>query len=142
MLLLSAGVIMVGTLTPLRAERTLAFALSGTCDLSRIGPPRLDQLRWPSDIVGNVVMFIPLGLAIALVPRSPRKAAVLVGAVALPFIIEATQLLVVPLGRACQGGDVFDNLAGLAIGLAFGLAMGALWRSVRPGPRGDTPRVS
>ena len=65
-------------------------------------------------------MFIPLGFAIAMVPRSRRKAAVLAAAVALPFVIEATQLVVTPLGRACQSADVVDNLTGLVLGLVAG----------------------
>ena len=39
-----------------------------------------------------MAMFVPLGFAIATVPRSHRKAAVLVAAVALQFVIEVTKL--------------------------------------------------
>ena len=81
-----------------------------------------------------MVMFIPLGFAIAVVPRSPRKAAVLVAAVALPFVIEATQLLVAPLGRACQSADVFDNLLGLVVGLGVGSVVGRIGRGAYSAP--------
>ena len=47
-------------------------------------------------------------------------------ALALPFAIEATQLVVIPLGRACQGADVIDNLTGLVIGLMAGAVLGRL----------------
>jgi hypothetical protein len=41
-------------------------------------------------------------------------------AVALPFAIEATQLVVTSLDRACQSADVSDNLTGLALGVVAG----------------------
>ena len=117
---MSVGVILAGTMSPLNAGRGLDPSHPGSCDLSQIGLPSLDQLHLHSDITGNIVMFIPLGFAIALVPRSRRKAAVLAAAVALPFAIEATQLVVVSLGRACESADISDNLTGLVIGLAAG----------------------
>ncbi len=70
--------------------------------------------------------FIPLGFAIALVPRSCRKAVVLAAAVALPFVIETTQLVVVALDRACQSADVVDNLTGLLVGLVAGAVVARL----------------
>jgi VanZ like family len=134
---MSVGVILAGTMSPLNAGRGLDPSHPGSCDLSRIGLPALAQLRWPSDVLGNIFMFIPLGSAIALVPRSRRKAAVLAAAVALPFAIEATQLVVVSLGRACESADISDNLTGLVLGLAAGLVAGrfvpTLGRAVRPG---------
>jgi hypothetical protein len=123
MLLMSVGVILAGTLTPVVVENRLDLSHPGSCNLSRIGLPSLIQLNWPGDVLGNMVMFIPLGFAIAVVPRSHRKAGVLVAVVALPFVIEASQLLVAPLGRACESGDVVDNLTGLFIGLAAGAAV-------------------
>jgi VanZ like family len=119
-LLMSVGVILAGTMSPLNAGRGLDPSHPGSCDLSRIGLPALAQLRWPGDVLGNIFMIIPLGFAIALVPRSRRKVAVLAAAVALPFAIEATQLVVVSLGRACESADVVDNLTGLVIGLGAG----------------------
>jgi hypothetical protein len=119
-LLMSAGVILAGTVTPLVVDHGPDLSIVRSCDLSRIGMAPIEELRWPGDVTGNIVMFIPLGFAVALVPRSRRKTAVLVAAVALPFAIEATQLLVTPLGRACQSADVVDNLTGLLLGLAAG----------------------
>jgi glycopeptide antibiotics resistance protein len=60
----------------------------------------LGQLPWPGDVLGNVLVFVPLGFELPVVPWSNRKAAVVVSAAALPFVIEATRLLVAPLGRA------------------------------------------
>jgi glycopeptide antibiotics resistance protein len=126
MMLLSLGVIIAATLTPLVADSRLDLIHPGSCDLSRMGPPAPNQFPWHGDVLGNILMFIPLGFAIAVVPRSRRKAALLVAAVALPIVIEATQLVVVPLGRACESGDVVDNLTGLFIGLAVGAVVSGL----------------
>jgi hypothetical protein len=48
--------------------------------------------------------------------------------VALPFAIEGFQLVVTPLGRACQSADMVDNLTGLVLGLGAGWVAGTLWR--------------
>jgi glycopeptide antibiotics resistance protein len=69
------------------------------------------------------------------VPRSRRKAVVLIAAIALPFAIEITQMLLPILDRACESADVVDNLTGLVLGLGGGVAAGWLGRSMarRPG---------
>ena len=41
-------------------------------------------------------------------------------AIASPFLIETTQLVLPILGRGCQSADVFDNLTGLLIGAVIG----------------------
>lgn len=123
LLVFSLGVIVSATLTPLGG--TLAFdgGAAGSCDLSRLGPPPLGALRRITDTSLNVALFIPLGVAIALLPRSRRAGAVLLGAVLFPFAIELTQLLVPAISRGCESADVIDNLLGLAIGLAAGTAL-------------------
>jgi hypothetical protein len=75
-------------------------------------------------------MFVPLRAAIGLVPRSRRKAAIVIAAIALPFGIETIQLLVPALDRACESADVVDNLTGLAIGLGGGVVAGRLVAAV------------
>ncbi len=50
-----------------------------------------------------------------------RKVAVLLGAFALPIVIETVQLLATSLDRACQTSDISDNLTGLVIGLVAGV---------------------
>ena len=83
----------------------------------------------------NVLLFMPLGVSIAFMPRSRLKVAVLVAAIALPFAIETTQLLLPILDRGCQSADVIDNLTGLVLGLAggsvAGLLAGAVYRRTR-----------
>jgi hypothetical protein len=125
-LLVSLGIILAATLTP--QWEALAFGArgSGTCDFSRIGLASLDDLRGTSDALGNILMFIPLGVTSSLLPRSRRKAAIVVAAIALPFAIETTQLLLPVLDRACESADVIDNLTGLVLGLAGGSLVGWL----------------
>lgn len=115
--LLSTGVILSGTLTPLDGQYRYAPHLPGTCDMSRMGPAGLGALAEPGDVLFNVLMFVPLGLALGLAPLSRRTAAVIATALGLPFMIEATQLVVVPLRRGCQSADVADNVTGLLVGL-------------------------
>jgi glycopeptide antibiotics resistance protein len=101
----------------------------------------LDVYLRPGDIAFNVLLFIPLGLALGLLPPSKARVPLIVGALLLPAVIEATQLAARALDRACQSGDVVDNLTGLLIGLVVGGAAAALggaiagWRGrrVRPG---------
>ena len=76
-----------------------------------------------------MVGLIPLGFAIVLLPRSRRKLAVLLGAIALPFAVESIQFIASPLGRECQSSDVIDNLTGLFVGLAAGTV--ATWAARR-----------
>ena len=73
-----------------------------------------------NDSLLNVVLFVPLGVVVGLAPRTTRKAAFILAAGLLPFVIESTQLLVPALARACESADVFDNLTGLTLGLVTG----------------------
>jgi hypothetical protein len=130
LLLANVGVILAVTLAP--RPWGLESALGGTasCDLSRIGPASLATYLSFDDPILNVLLFIPLGVLVANVDGRRQRRTLALGAAFLPLAIEIVQAVAMPLGRACQGGDVFDNLAGLVIGLAIG----AVWRraSVRP----------
>jgi hypothetical protein len=125
-LLLNLGIILSATLTPQREAFELGVSASGACDLSRLGPPTLDELFRGGDVGLNILMFIPLGVAIAVVPMSRGRTALVIIAVALPFAIEVIQLLLPALDRACESADVVDNLTGLVIGLAAGTVIGRL----------------
>jgi glycopeptide antibiotics resistance protein len=107
-------------LTPLRGSFNFA-AVGGTCDLSRMGLAPLHELLHIDDTSLNILMFIPFGTAVGLLGRSRQMAVLIVVAIALPFVIELTQLLVPALERGCQSADVIDNLTGLALGLVFGV---------------------
>lgn len=123
MLVMSVGLILSATLTPQGAAFAGATG-SSTCDLTRMGPATLSEYLTPGDTSGNVLLFIPLGVMIGLLPRSRGRAVLLVVAITLPFAVEATQLLLPALDRACESADVVDNLLGLAIGLALAMAGG------------------
>ena len=125
------GLIVAATLTPFVGTSSEA-PISGLCDLSRLGFAPLSRLVRVGDESLNVLLFIPLGLAIGLLPASSARRALVLGGLALPFLVELTQALVPPLGRGCESADVIDNLSGLLIGLAIGLVAGWLARLVRP----------
>ncbi len=118
-LVFSFGIVVSATLTPLRGHFNFA-ATGGTCDFSRIGLAPLQDLGEINDTTLNILMFIPLGIGLGLLGRSRRAALLTVAALALPVVIETTQLLIPALERGCQSADVFDNLTGLAFGLAIG----------------------
>ena len=134
-MVLSLGIIIAATLTPRWAALAFGARGSSSCDFSRIGLASLEQLLSANDSSGNVLMFIPFGVAIGLAPRSRRKAAIVTFAIALPFAIETIQLLLPALDRACESADVVDNLTGLAIGLAGGSVAGRLAAAVDRRPR-------
>jgi hypothetical protein len=129
-LVVSIGIIVSATLTPLRGALTSGAVGSGVCDLSRIGPPPLRDLVGLNDTTLNLVLFVPLGAAVGLIPRTRQRAALLLAAAAGPFVIETIQLLAPVLARGCQSADVVDNMTGLAAGLIAG----TLWRILRPPP--------
>ena len=126
LLLANVGIILAVTLAPRSLALEPGSGGNPSCDLSRLGPASIATYLSFRDPTLNVLLFIPLGVLIAKLDRRQRRAFAS-GAAALPLAIEVIQAFVVPLGRACQGGDVFDNLAGLVIGLAIG----AVWRRAR-----------
>jgi len=141
-LILSLGIILSATLTPLRWAIDFGAAGTGACNFSRIGLAPLGELLRFDDTSLNVLLFIPLGVTIGLVPRSRRKAAIVAAAIALPFAIETVQLLVPWLDRGCESADVVDNLTGLFVGLAAGSVAGraaAPWRGTSHGGGASRP---
>ncbi len=65
--------------------------------------------------------------------RSPPWQALVLCALAQSPVIEAVQLMAVPLDRACQSGDASDNVVGLLVGLALGGRIG--WLACQPRTR-------
>jgi hypothetical protein len=110
----SLGLIVSATLTP--GAGTVDSA--GVCDLSRLGlaPPR--ELRRVTETSLNVVLFVPAGAFVALLPHRGPRASLAIVALLLPFGIEAVQWLVPALGRGCQSADVVDNVTGTVLGFA------------------------
>jgi glycopeptide antibiotics resistance protein len=130
-LILSTGIILSATLTPLRWAIDVGATGSGICDFSRVELAPLTQLLRADEASLNVLLFMPLGVVTGMLPRSRWKAAILGVAIALPFVIETIQLLLPVLDRACESADVFDNLTGLVVGLAGGAVALRLLASAR-----------
>ena len=131
-LVLGFGLVISATLTPLRAGLDFDSTGVGTCDLSRMGLAPLRELLRIGDTSLNVLLFIPLGFAIGLIPRSPRMVGLALVAVVSPFVVEAAQLVLPILGRGCQSADVFDNLTGLVLGWLIGTGFAILSDRVAP----------
>jgi len=129
LLIAALGIVLSATLTPGRTSFSQRqVSISEGCDLHRIGPAPFFEYRELGLTASNVFLFVPLGIAIGALPRRRAKALILLGAIVLPFGIEAIQLAAIPLGRRCQSGDVFDNLTGLVVGFAIGLTYEVLSR--------------
>ena len=125
LLVVSLGVVLSATVTPSREAIMGMPHLSAGCDLSRLWPAPWREYVHVEDTSLNVLLFIPLGALIGMLPRSPYRWPIVIGAIILPFAIEGFQLVATPLGRACQSGDVVDNLLGLTLG--FGAGLTAMW---------------
>jgi hypothetical protein len=77
----------------------------------------------------NVILFVPLGLGLALSGLPAKRA--IAAVFALSVLIETAQLLVIP-GRYATVGDVITNTIGGALGFALGRYAFTLFR---PAPR-------
>jgi VanZ family protein len=133
-LLAGVGLVVVTTLTPQRDAVERGAIGSGTCDLSRMWFAPLDFYRGANDSAENILLFVPVGIAIALLPSRMRRVAIAAG-VLLPIAIEALQRQVTVLNRSCQSADVVDNIAGLLIGLAIGAVLTLSLRLVQAARR-------
>jgi hypothetical protein len=123
-LLVSVGGIVALTLTP-------AGDVGGhACRLPSSWPISLDDFAPPTDRGLNVVLFIPLGIALGLMPRSTVKAEAVFLAALSPLLIELTQSIA-GLGRTCEATDVVDNLTGLAVGYLIAGVVGVVLRRWR-----------
>jgi glycopeptide antibiotics resistance protein len=128
LLIVSLGVVLAATVTPSREAIMGMPHLSAGCDLSRLGLAPWREYVHVDDTSLNILLFMPLGALIGALPRSPYRWPIMIGAIILPIAIEGFQLVATPLGRACQSGDVVDNLTGLFLGLGAGLTAAWVWR--------------
>jgi hypothetical protein len=133
LLVFGFGFVLATTLVP-DPDALRGISSTGTCDTSRVGLIPLRLLVRPNEYSLNVALFVPLGVAVGLLPRTRRAGIVALGAASLTFIVEAVQLVVTDLGRGCQTADLFDNLLGLAIGAVIGSVVAALSRPRSAGP--------
>jgi hypothetical protein len=131
-LIVSVGAVLAATIPPVEGGFRGQPSAPGRCDFGRRGLAPLSEylhLGAETETSLNVILFVPLGLAIGLLGRSPVTARLLVAALVSPVVIEAIQSLAPMLGRGCESRDVVDNLLGLGIGLL----LGALLSVVRAG---------
>ncbi|MEA2538592.1 MAG: hypothetical protein QOF11_2826 [Chloroflexota bacterium] len=133
LLVFGLGIVLAATLTPVGGVFDDPAAIARTCDFSRIGIAPLGDLLRLGDTSLNVLLFVPLGIALGLLPGSRRKWIVVGAAILLPFAIETLQLLAPILARGCQSADVVDNLTGLVLGIVG--ATGARWLLAGPEAR-------
>lgn len=129
LLIASIGLIASATLTPSRLALEYGTTSPIACDFSRVTPISPSQFLRFDDPGLNVLLFVPLGIAVGLLPRSRWKTILLLVSLVLSPFVETTQLLVPALDRACQSADVVDNLTGLVIGLVLGATAG--WIALR-----------
>lgn len=127
-LALSVGTVVAATLFPdvigWWAGTSLADNAIWSCDLERIRPSLTEILAF-REATANVILFVPLGICVALLPAAFRFRAIVVALVA-PLAIEFVQAALPQMDRRCQAADVADNLLGLALGIALGLTLHAL----------------
>jgi VanZ family protein len=139
-LMAALGSALVVTLTPQRDAVERGVIGSGACDLSRLWLAPLDFYLGPNDAAENILLFVPLGIAIAFLGGRTRRVAIAAG-VLLPVVIELLQSQVTILNRSCESADVVDNLAGLLIGLGIGGMMTILVTLVQEARRAREARV-
>jgi hypothetical protein len=133
----------VTRVAPPAARRRLA-ALVGAAvvlglTLAPLGAPATESLARPSwrcvacgatgasDFVGNVLLFVPLGLLLVRAGTTPRAAAL--GGALLSAAVELAQAAGIP-GRSPALGDLLANTTGAALGAAVA-ARGA-WLAMPP----------
>ncbi len=127
LLVVSVGLVVAATLTPLETALEDGVVSSGTCDMARIGWAPLSMYLRPTSAALNVLLFVPLGMALGMLPRHRRWTTIaVVAGVLSPLLVEGTQLLFPALGRGCQAADVFDNTTGVLLGLVAGRVLGGL----------------
>jgi hypothetical protein len=85
------------------------------------------------DVLPNVVLYIPLGMALAATLRGHRWVALLLG-LAVTVTTESYQALFTD--RTCAGNDVLTNLAGTAVGIGLVVGLEAVAGARR------TPKVA
>ena len=124
LLVLSLSGIVALTLTP--GDDAFSPYNIASCFVRIVRPIGLERISNLGERGLNVLLFVPLGAAIAALPRSGTKLLLLIGAFGLPFLIESTQYLLPALDRSCSTFDIIDNLTGLVVGLAIGAVIGTI----------------
>lgn len=123
--ILSLGLIIGATIPPDNPSTPAPLAPFGACDLSRSGLASIRTYLRINEVSLNVLLFVPLGLVVGLLPTPPSRWRLVVLVLLMPGVIEITQAAVPALLRGCQSGDVIDNILGIVIGMAMGRLLSA-----------------
>lgn len=126
--LLALLLVLALTLTP-QSNAHLGAGMKA-CWMTIQGPIGFSSYGDASQRSLNVLLFVPLGLFTALMPRRHLAALCLLG-LALPAVVEALQYQIPSLARQCAVVDVVDNETGFVLGVATGLALRWLRHRVR-----------
>lgn len=144
LLVASLGLVVALTLTPQRwgtPAATVFAAFDGAAG-EPVGTPlwRWPWQWWPVDArTWNVLLFVPLGVAVAFVGRRGVRWVLVAGLLAAPLAIEGVQYAVAWLVRDPQWQDVVDNVTGAVLGLALGALLRATLRRRTPPPTRPHP---
>jgi len=121
LLVLAWGLVIATTLTPSPYE---LFDRHITCSFS------LSLGEVPEERLANVALFVPLGFISWF--ATPRL--VWLGMAFLaPFVIEATQGLILALNRECDVTDVLANVMGVGVGVAAAVLLAGVWSRANTG---------
>ncbi len=132
-LVLSIAAIIVATIVPHPGQGPGAPGIDGAMNLEPLATVS-SMLRWGSrnqqfsNLVLNVVLFVPFGFAVALKARHtlPVLGAVTAG-VMLSVAVEAVQLML-PLGRSLDVDDILLNGLGALLGAIVAKLLTPLFR--------------
>lgn len=121
-----AGLILAATLTPQLGffEQSPAVELRPFVDVAT-ALTAVERMQAVADLVGNAMLFMVLGFALAIRRGSPRAASVLLTAVGFAIAIEVGQAAL-GTGRPADSTDVLLRALGAAVGYG-------LWRLARRG---------
>jgi hypothetical protein len=133
----SLGAIAAATILPTSGGFDWTAGGVARCDVDGRWLASIDRYLRPTEESLNVLLFVPLGIAIALLPWSRRSVAIGLALFALPVAVESTQWLAPVLGRDCAMPDVVNNTVGLGIGFLVGLTV----RAITGGARSTTARM-
>ncbi|HET7397177.1 MAG TPA: VanZ family protein [Intrasporangium sp.] len=132
--LVTEPVLFVATMSWLPAARYAAHLRPDAVSQVRscvLGPSPVDELsRWlvRTDLLPNVALYVPLGVAVALVAQRRRWLAVGCG-LATSVLTELWQA--VATNRLCAPSDVLANTAGTALGVAVVVLAAGIFRPDR-----------
>lgn len=82
----------------------------------------------------NVVLFIPLGITLALLTRGVARGWALAVGLSVPWLVEGLQV-VLPFDRDPQVIDLVDNSTGLVLGFVIGVLITAVISGAPDGAR-------